>query len=157
MENQAKVSSYKVPYEDYRKWQAVCPENEYRVVTASELPTGTPATLKQKSVQVVVMSSGDDANNRSVVVANFIRHDRHKNRYRFSQGHISINQSSWESKIGNLSPREPVLEIYDAMAEQEEKIVYLNASYREQEGGKVTWLEYWDAGPGVPEHLFVNS
>ena len=77
MENQAKVSSYKVPYEDYRKWQAVCPENEYRVVTASELPTGTPAALKQKSVRVVVMSSGDNANNRSVVVANFIRHDRH--------------------------------------------------------------------------------
>lgn len=74
MENQ--VSPYKVPYQEYSKWRTLCPENQYRVVSAAALPTGTPNSLKEKSVQVVLMSSGDTTNNCSVMVANFIRHDR---------------------------------------------------------------------------------
>ncbi len=42
----------------------------------------------------------------------------------------------------------------DALENQKEKLIYLNAVYRDYEGKKVTWFEYWDAGSGVPEPLF---
>lgn len=42
----------------------------------------------------------------------------------------------------------------DAMANKEEKLIHLRGSYRDLQGHKVTWFEYWDEGTGVPEELF---
>lgn len=42
----------------------------------------------------------------------------------------------------------------DALANEEEKLIYLNADYREREDKKTAWFEYWDGGAGIPESLF---
>ncbi len=76
MNNRKKLSDHKLSYQDYPHWSDICPENEYRVISSDELPRGTPDSLRKKTIQAVIMSSGDTANNCTVIVADFIRYDK---------------------------------------------------------------------------------
>ncbi len=70
------VSKYVVPYSAYGQWDQICPQDRYHVVTAAEAPPGLPNQLLAKLVQVVLMSSGDTQQNRTVYVVNMIRYEK---------------------------------------------------------------------------------
>ncbi len=76
MTKKLQINEYAVPYSAYSSWSRICPENRYCVVAADQTPPGLPPNLLSKTVQVVVMASGDNPNNRTVYVVNPIRYDQ---------------------------------------------------------------------------------
>ncbi len=61
--------------------------------------------------------------------------------------------------FGNVYMMEQVFEnlfknSIDALAGQPNDLIYLTGSERDNNEKPVTWFEYWDEGPGVPESLF---